>query len=98
MNTVVIKRGLHNIVDNLALGKIVALVASVLLILYPATRDIAFTALSESYYQVSIFVAATLIGLIMFERAQKREMREIACIKPFLMAFKARCALDGILD
>jgi hypothetical protein len=59
------------------LGKIVALVASVLLILYPATRDIAFTALSESYYQVSIFVAATLIGLIMFERAQKREMREI---------------------
>ncbi|MDM5147598.1 hypothetical protein NQX30_04335 [Candidatus Persebacteraceae bacterium Df01] len=26
------------------------------------------------------------------------EEEEIACIKPFLMAFKARCALDGILD
>ena len=77
MNTVVIKRGFYDIVDNLTIAKSLALAGIIALIFYAPTRDILLSSLSEAYYQVSVFVAATLMGLMLFERVKKRGMHEM---------------------
>ena len=77
MNTVVIKRGFYDIMDNLTIAKSLALAGIIALIFYAPTRDILLSSLSEAYYQVSVFVAATLMGLMLFERVKKRGMHEM---------------------
>lgn len=77
MNTAVIKRGVGQIADNLTVGKPAALAAVLALMLYAPTRDIILGSLSEAYLQVSIFVAATLIGLLYFERVSRCELAEV---------------------
>lgn len=77
MNTIVIKRGIGQIADNLTVSKPLALAAVVLLTFYPQTRDVVMTSLSEAYFQVSIFVAATLLGLLYFERVSRYQLADI---------------------
>lgn len=77
MNTVVIRRGIGQIADNLTLGKPLALAALLLLLLYAPTRELTLASLSEAYFQVSIFVAATLLGLMYFERISRYELAAV---------------------
>ena len=72
MNTVVIKRGFGDIVANLTVGKPLLFAAFFALFAYPPAREIMLSALSEAYFQVSVFVAATLFGMLFFERARRR--------------------------
>jgi hypothetical protein len=72
MNTLVIKRGIGNIAANLRPQKPLALLAVVGLLWHADTRQIALTGLADAYYQVSIFVAATLMGLLYFERVKRQ--------------------------
>lgn len=77
MNTVVIKRGIGQIVSNLTLIKPLALGATALLLSHDRTRDVVLTALADAYYQVSVFVAATLLGLLYFERVNRRSLADV---------------------
>ena len=77
MNTIVIRRGIGQIASNMTLGKPLMLALLLLLLAYPATRGIVLGSLSEAYFQVSIFVAATLIGLLYFERFSRHELAVI---------------------
>ena len=77
MNTLVIKRGVGQIVGNLTIHKPLALAAIVGLLIHSRTRDIVLTGLADAYYQVSIFVAATLIGLLYFERLKRYELADV---------------------
>lgn len=74
MNTVVIKRGFGDIVANLTVAKPLLFAIFFGLAVYPPARDIMFSALSEAYFQVSVFVAATLFGMLLFERARRRDL------------------------
>lgn len=74
MNTIVIRRGLDDIVHNLAAGKSLLFALFFGLSLYAPAREIMFTALSEAYFQVSVFVAATLFGMLLFERIRQRDL------------------------
>lgn len=77
MNTAVIKRGFHgaiSVISGRAAGKIALLLVFAAVFAHPAAREVTQTALSEAYYQVSVFVAATLFGIFMFERALRRDM------------------------
>ncbi|MCH9758521.1 MAG: putative manganese transporter [Proteobacteria bacterium] len=77
MNTVVIKRGIGQIADNLTVSKPLSLAVLIGLILYSATSSIVLDSLSEAYFQVSVFVAATLIGLLYFERVSRYELADV---------------------
>ena len=77
MNTIVIRRGIGQIADNLTIGKPLALALLALLLLYAPTRGLTLDSLSEAYFQVSIFVAATLIGLMYFERISRYELAAV---------------------
>lgn len=77
MNTAVIRRGASDIAANLTIGKPLTLAGFAAIAAYPPARDIVFSSLSEAYYQVSVFVAATLFGMLLFERVRRRELREM---------------------
>ena len=77
MNTVVIKRGFGDIVANLTVAKPLLLAAIFGLMFYAPTRPIVLLNLSDAYFQVSIFVAVTLFGMLLFERLQKRNLSAI---------------------
>ena len=77
MNTLVIKNKLSGALPALISGKSLALVACLALVYYPPTRDLMFKSLADAYYQVSVFVAATLIGLLLFERSRRSELAEL---------------------
>ena len=74
MNTVVIRRGVSDIVANLTVGKPLALAAVCAALAYPPLREAMLRTLAEAYYQVSVFVAATLFGVLLFERMRRREL------------------------
>ena len=77
MNTVVIRRAVGNIAAQWKIGKPLVLVALTGLLIYPPTRAVVFSVLAEAYYQVSIFVAATLFGVLVFERLQQQRLYEL---------------------
>ena len=77
MNTIVIKRGINQIVANMTVGKPLCLLILVSLLAYERTRDVVLVSLVDAYFQVSIFVAATLIGLFFFERVNRRSVEQI---------------------
>lgn len=77
MNTIVIRRGIGQIADNLTFGKPMALAALAVLLIYDGTRELTLGSLSEAYFQVSIFVAATLLGLLYFERIKRAQLADI---------------------
>ena len=78
MNTIVIrrgfKRGFGDIVANMKPGKPLLVAAFAALAAYPPAREVMFTALFEAYFQVSVFVAATLFGMLIFERVRQRDL------------------------
>ncbi|MBE8158520.1 MAG: hypothetical protein HAW59_03915 [Betaproteobacteria bacterium] len=74
MNTAVIKRGFSDIADNLTIGKPLMLLAFFGLAAYPPARGVMLRALSDAYFQVAVFVAATLFGMFLFERARRRDL------------------------
>lgn len=75
MNTLVIKRGISDIATNMTISKPLALTAVFALLSYPSTHEVIFVALADAYFQVSVFVAATLFGVMLFERVQRRDLR-----------------------
>ena len=75
MNTAVIKRGASDIAENLTFGKPLLVLAFFGLAAYPPSRGVVLQALSEAYFQVAIFVAATLFGVFLFERARRQDLR-----------------------
>lgn len=77
MNTVVIKRSVGHIVTNLTVSKPFCCLALVALLAHDGTREIILTSLAEAYYQVSVFVAATLMGLLYFERVSNRQLVDV---------------------
>lgn len=77
MNTVVIKRSLGQIVTNLTISKPLCCLLLFALLGNADTRGVMISALSEAYYQVSVFVAATLLGLLYFERMSNRQLVDI---------------------
>ena len=77
MNTAVIRRGLSHFAAGLHPGKPLALVGVLALAAAPATRDITLQALSDAYFQVSVFVAATLAGLLLFEKIRRQTLADI---------------------
>ena len=77
MNTVVIRRGISQFTAGLHPGKPVALLAVLALVAAPATRQITLQSLSDAYFQVSVFVAATLAGLLLFEKIRRKTLAEI---------------------
>ncbi|MGU9952255.1 MAG: putative manganese transporter [Gammaproteobacteria bacterium WSBS_2016_MAG_OTU1] len=74
MNTIVIRRGFSDIIANLTVVKPLALAVVLGLMWYPETREIMLNSLSDAYFQVSVFVAATLFGMLIFERVRRREL------------------------
>lgn len=76
MNTAVIKRGFGDIVARMSVGKPLVLAAVVGLSVYPPARDVLLSSLAEAYFQVSVFVAATLFGMLLFERIQHQNIAE----------------------
>lgn len=97
MNTLVIKRGFGDIVDNLTIGKLLLSVAFFALAAYPPARGIMFFALYEAYFQVSVFVAATLFGMLFFEQARRRDLHlMLAKHEKYHVLFAAGCgAIPG---
>ena len=77
MNTAVIKRGFTDIADNLTVGKPLMVLAFVGLAAYPPARGVVLRSLAEAYFQVAVFVAATLFGIFLFERARQRDLRAL---------------------
>ncbi|MGI9305810.1 MAG: putative manganese transporter [Gammaproteobacteria bacterium] len=77
MNTVVLKRGFSGIVQNLTVGKPLMMFAFCALAAYPPARGVVLQALSEAYFQVSVFVAATLFGMFLVERMMRRDLRAV---------------------
>lgn len=77
MNTVVIRRGIGQIADNMTVGKPLALALLVAALAAAPTRGIVLGSLSEAYFQVSVFVAATLLGLLYFERVSRHQMADV---------------------
>lgn len=77
MNTVVIKRGIGQIAANMTVAKPLAGLALVGLLLADQTREAVLRSLGDAYFQVSVFVAATLLGTILFERVRKRRISDI---------------------
>ncbi len=82
MNTVVIKRGIGQIASNMSLGKPLAVLALGGLIASDTTREAVLRSLGDAYFQVSVFVAATLLGTILFERVRKRRLYDILRANP----------------
>ena len=77
MNTEVIRRGLSRFAVDIHPGKPLALLAIAALIAAPATREVALQSLSDAYFQVSCFVAATLAGLLLFEKIRRTTLADI---------------------
>ena len=77
MNTAVIRRGFSHFTAGIPPGKPVALLCVLALIAAPATRNITIQALSDAYFQVSVFVAATLAGLLLFEKIRRKTLADI---------------------
>ena len=76
MNTAVIKQGVGDIIARMSIGKPLVLAVVVALGAYPPAREVLLTALAEAYFQVSVFVAATLFGMLLFERFRHRDIAE----------------------
>jgi len=77
MNTVVIKRGIGQIAANMTIAKPLAGLAIVGLLLADTTREAVLRSLGDAYFQVSVFVAATLLGTILFERVRRKRISDI---------------------
>ena len=77
MNTAVIRRGLSHFTAGIHPGKPIALMGVLALLSVPATRQITLQALSDAYFQVSVFVAATLAGLLFFEKIRRKTLADI---------------------
>lgn len=70
MNTVVLKRGVTQIAENLTVTKPLILGTIAVMILYgdAGLRDLVIGSLNDAYLQVSIFVAGTLLTLMLIEK------------------------------
>ena len=77
MNTVVIKRGIGQIAANMTIAKPLAGAVLVGLLISDITREAILRSLADAYFQVSVFVAATLLGTILFERIRRRRICDI---------------------
>ena len=77
MNTAVVRRGISQFVVGLHPGKPIALIAVLALVAAPHTRQITIQSLSDAYFQVSVFVAATLAGLLLFEKIRRKTLADI---------------------
>ena len=77
MNTAVIRRGISQFTAGTHPGKAIALFGVLALVAAPATRNITLQALSDAYFQVSVFVAATLAGLLLFEKIRRKTLADI---------------------
>ena len=78
MNTVVIKRGVSQIAQNITYGKPLAVLAMLsLFALNETTREIATVSLTDAYLQVSVFVAGTLAVLFALEKLGKGNIEEL---------------------
>ena len=82
MNTVVIKRGIGQIAANMTVSKPLAGLAICGLLALEQTREPVWRALSDAYFQVSVFVAATLFGAILFEKVRRRRIHDILRAHP----------------
>ena len=75
MNTVVIKRGIHQIASGMRLGKTPVLAAiAIALASESRLREIVIGSLTDAYFQVSVFVAGTLAALMFFERVGRADL------------------------
>ncbi len=70
MNTVVLKRSVNQIAENLTVTKPLILGTIAVMILYgeEELRDLVIGSLNDAYLQVSIFVAGTLVTLMLIEK------------------------------
>ena len=68
----VIKRGVGDILAHLTVMKPLLFAAFFALSAWAPSREVMMSALSEAYFQVSVFVAATLFGMLFFERARRQ--------------------------
>ena len=77
MNTAVVKTGLGRVFADVHPVKPVALLILLAAVSIPGGGEIARAALADAYYQVSVFVAATLFVILLCERASKRDLGDI---------------------
>ena len=85
MNTIVIKRGINQISQNLSYGKPLAFLGIIsLFFINEATNDAIRTSLIDAYLQVSIFVAGTLGALFIFEKIGRTNLERILRSKKHL--------------
>ena len=90
MNTVVIKRGVSQIAQNITVGKPLAVAAlASLFVVSPATKEAAVTSLVDAYLQVSVFVAGTLAVLFMFERVGRANIEQLLRAGPNVQVLTA---------
>ncbi len=76
MNTVVIRRGISQIVTNLNPSKLLAVLGLAVLLQVAGVGDVVLQLLAEAYLQVSVFVAGTLGGLFLFERIKRADLEQ----------------------
>lgn len=79
MNTVVLKRSVNQIAENLTVTKPLILGTIAVMILYgeEELRDLVIGSLNDAYLQVSIFVAGTLITLMLIEKIGRVNLSEV---------------------
>ena len=77
MNTAVVKTGLGRVFADVHPVKPVALLILLAAVSIPGGGEIARAALADAYYQVSVFVAATLFVILLCEQASKRDLGDI---------------------
>ena len=77
MNTVVIRNNLAQIASNLSVGKQLVLGAFVGLFLFDGARERVIASLVDAYFQVSVFVAMTLLVLLVIEQKRERSLSEV---------------------
>lgn len=90
MNTIVIKRGVSQIAQNITVGKPLAVLAVLSLFAFnPLTREVATTSLVDAYLQVSVFVAGTLAVLFFFEKVGRTNIEDLVRENPRLQVLTA---------
>lgn len=77
MNTVAVKTGLGRVFSDIHPVKPAAFLLLLAAVAIPGGGEIARAALADAYYQVGVFVAATLFVILLCERAGKGDLGDI---------------------